>query len=387
MITDRAKAAPDFATAAGKMMSDALAAGEDLDGTAAPDRRKPGLPANDLAERAERVIAHQTPVYFAARQGHGDPSRLPIFMVGMASPTAKRLRMILSAHSRVHGARPLNLIPVLLDSLEAFDRQSGRDRSFPESLDVLGAGDSLKVAGWILGHLQKEDPGADHVLDGRGLDATLVGLVHLIFPKAGLVFCRDDTGVDGLAPEARRLWDTQNTLMDHWRAVLPGRVIEVDRDDLLKDPKGQVLSLLDALGLAAEERVAQAITAPPGDPSILSPGAAVTTAMAHIRAGRLDPADAILRALLHRVPEHPAALHLMGVVAFRRGQADRAATLMKRSLHLLGTSMPDWEHNLAVVERMLKERAAAPKADSPAVAGAAPKADSPAGGALNGEAL
>ncbi|WP_413203479.1 sulfotransferase [Rhodospirillum sp. A1_3_36] len=350
-------------------MADVLAAGEDLDGAVQSDHRETGLTPAELCERAERVIAHQSPVYFAARQGHGDPSRLPIFLVGMANPTAKRLRAILSAHSRVHGARSLNLFPVLLDSLEAFDRQAGRDRTFPESLDVVSAGDSLKVAGWLLGHLQKEDPGADHILDGRGLDAAMVGLVHLVFPKAGMIFCRDDTGVDNLPPESRRLWDSQNTLMDHWRAVLPGRVIEVDRDSLLKDPKNVILGVLNALGLQPEERVAQAITAAPGDPSILSPGAAVGTATAHIRAGRLDQAATVMRALLRRVPEHPAALHLLGVVAFRQGHPDQAVTLMRQSLHLLGAPMPDWEHNLAVVEKALSARAKAPDpaASSPAV--------------------
>jgi hypothetical protein len=357
--------APDFATAASKHMADALAAGEDLDGTASSHQREMGLTPVELCERAERVMAHQSPVYFAARQGHGDPSRLPIFLVGMASPTAKRLRAILSAHSRVHGARSLNLFPVLLDSLEAFDHQAGRDRTFPESLDVISAGDSLKVAGWLLGHLQKEDPGADHILDGRGLDAAMVGLVHLVFPKAGMIFCRDDTAVADLPPETRRLWDSQNTLMDHWRTVLPGRVIEVDRDALLKDPKGEILGVLNALGLPPEERVAQAITAAPGDPSVLSPGAAVGTATAHIRAGRLDQAATVMRALLRRVPEHPAALHLLGVVAFRQGHPDQAATLMRRSLHLLGAPMPDWEHNLAVVEKALGGRAKASDPDTP----------------------
>ncbi|MCF8481771.1 MAG: hypothetical protein K9H25_15190 [Rhodospirillum sp.] len=384
MINDRRKAAPDFATAASKHMADALAAGEDLDGTANPEQRIVGLSPVDLHDRADRVMAHQSPVYFAARQGHGDPSRLPMFLVGLASPTAKRLRAILSAHSRVHGARSLNLVPVLLDSLEAFDREAGRNRTFPESMDAVSAGDSLKVAGWLLSHLQKEDPGADHILDGRGLDAALVGLVHLVFPKASLIFCRDDTGVADLTPDARSLWDAQNALMDHWRAVLPGRVIEVDRDSLLKDPKGRILALLNALELAPEDRVAQAITAAPGDPSILSPGAAVGTATAHIRAGRLDQAETVLRALMRRVPEHPAGLHLLGVVAFRQGHPDQAVTLMRRSLTLLGAPMPDWEHNLAVVEKALAASAQAVDSDG---AGPQRTADLASASSEDGETL
>ncbi len=57
-------------------------------------------------------------------------------------------------------------------------------------------------------------------------------------------------------------------------------------------------------------------------------------ATGHEQAGRLAEADSVLRDVLAEAGDHPPALHLMGIVAFRMGRIDEAARLMERSLAL-----------------------------------------------------
>ncbi|WP_157879073.1 sulfotransferase [Pararhodospirillum photometricum] len=314
------------------------------------------LDPGGLAARARRIMASQTPVFFAARRSHGDPSRLPVFLVGLATPTAKRIRAVLSAHSHIHGAPSLGLIPALVASLESWDRHYGRARVFPESLEALSADDSLKAAQWVLQRLQEEAPGADHVLDGQGLDAALVGLVHLLLPQAPLIVCLDAAhagNADTRPREWRRLQAVQQRLLHHWRAVLPGRLIEVSGEDLHAQPRETLHSLFARLGLGFEERLLQVMT-PPAGPEV--PGAFVGAAVAHIRAGRLAQAEATLGEVLRQVPGHPAAVHLLGVVHFRQGHPESALHLMRQSLELIGTPVREWQHNLAVVRKALKAR-------------------------------
>ncbi|HEX3881552.1 MAG TPA: tetratricopeptide repeat protein [Stellaceae bacterium] len=54
----------------------------------------------------------------------------------------------------------------------------------------------------------------------------------------------------------------------------------------------------------------------------------------HERAGRLNEAEALLNRIREEAPDHPAAIHQLGIVAFRRGQPGRAAELMERSVEL-----------------------------------------------------
>lgn len=50
------------------------------------------------------------------------------------------------------------------------------------------------------------------------------------------------------------------------------------------------------------------------------------------QAGQLMPAEHLYRAVLSQVPEHPGALHLLGVLAFQQGEAARAAALFEKAL-------------------------------------------------------
>lgn len=54
----------------------------------------------------------------------------------------------------------------------------------------------------------------------------------------------------------------------------------------------------------------------------------------HEREGRLDEAETVLNRMLEEAPEDAAALHQLGIVTFRRGDALKAATLMERSVAL-----------------------------------------------------
>jgi tetratricopeptide (TPR) repeat protein len=52
----------------------------------------------------------------------------------------------------------------------------------------------------------------------------------------------------------------------------------------------------------------------------------------HEQAGRLDMAEAVLGQILAEAPEQPGALHMMGIVAFKKGRLAESAALMERSI-------------------------------------------------------
>jgi tetratricopeptide (TPR) repeat protein len=57
--------------------------------------------------------------------------------------------------------------------------------------------------------------------------------------------------------------------------------------------------------------------------------------VAHHQAGRLDEAEAIYRRLLEKVPHHPNALHLLGVIETQRGRPASGVELMSQALPAL----------------------------------------------------
>jgi len=67
----------------------------------------------------------------------------------------------------------------------------------------------------------------------------------------------------------------------------------------------------------------------------LSVGEALSLANALHEAGELEPAAAIYGRVLALVPEHPDALHFLGMVAHAQGRTDEALRLMSRSVELV----------------------------------------------------
>jgi predicted O-linked N-acetylglucosamine transferase (SPINDLY family) len=69
------------------------------------------------------------------------------------------------------------------------------------------------------------------------------------------------------------------------------------------------------------------------------------------KAGRLAEAQAALRKLLNQRPDHPAAVHLLGIVAGRLGQTAESVRLLRRAVQLQPRSAQA-HHNLAFALRL-----------------------------------
>ena len=58
----------------------------------------------------------------------------------------------------------------------------------------------------------------------------------------------------------------------------------------------------------------------------------LAVALDHHRAGRLDRASALYRRILDKAPDHPDALHMLGVIATSRGRPEHAIQLIGRAM-------------------------------------------------------
>jgi predicted O-linked N-acetylglucosamine transferase (SPINDLY family) len=81
-------------------------------------------------------------------------------------------------------------------------------------------------------------------------------------------------------------------------------------------------------------------------------------ALDHHQAGRLKEAEALYREVLAREPEHPDALHLLGVIAHQSGEQDKAVTLIEQAIGVR-PEVPEYYNNLGETYRALQQLDAA----------------------------
>ena len=203
-----------------------------------------------LGRRIDATIARYTPAFFAARDGRGSPSELPVFVVGMPRSGTSLVEQIAASHSLVFGAGELRDIGGLAAAIEA------------------GAGEAeqQRLAEAHLQRLRTLGGEAARVIDKMPDNVFALGTVATLFPMARIVFCRRDprdvclscyfqkftagqlTFSYDLADCARRYCETERLAL-YWRRVLPLRMIEIEYEKLVADLEGESRRLIAFLGL------------------------------------------------------------------------------------------------------------------------------------------
>jgi tetratricopeptide (TPR) repeat protein len=208
-----------------------------------------------------------TPELFARQRGSGAQASDPIFIVGLPRSGSTLIEQILASHSVVEGTHELADVPRMVAELQGRDWQPDNPR-YPRVLAQLSAADFLRLGDKYLHDTHHYRSGKEHFIDKMPNNFRHVGLIHLMLPNARIIDARREPmaccfsnlkqlfahgqefaySVEDIA----RYYRTYLELMRHWDAVLPGRVLRVQYEDLVGDLEGHVRRLLDYCGLPFE---------------------------------------------------------------------------------------------------------------------------------------
>jgi tetratricopeptide (TPR) repeat protein len=201
--------------------------------------------------------------FIKARQGSGDPSPLPVFIVGMPRSGTTLIEQILASHPGIFGAGELHL----------FDQAAGAIRDmlpgappFPEMMLDMSAAHFRASGALYLRKLAPRAPNAARITDKMTVNFLFAGLIHLALPNAAIIHAvRDpiDTCVSCFAvhftegqqhtydlAELGRYYRHYRALMQHWHRVLPpGRIMDVQYEELIGDLEGVARRLVAHCGL------------------------------------------------------------------------------------------------------------------------------------------
>jgi tetratricopeptide (TPR) repeat protein len=201
------------------------------------------------------------------KSGMGHPSAQPIFIVGMPRSGSTLVEQVLASHPRVFGAGERS-------DFDAAVKSAGIDDAaapFPEScalmkdaqFERLGADylDRLGHAAHLLGAGTPE-----RITDKMLGNFCYVGLIHLALPNARIIHTRRDPIDTCLScfsklfaaeqpfaydlGELGRYYRAYESLMEHWRGVVPpGVVLDVRYEELVADFELQARRIVAHCGL------------------------------------------------------------------------------------------------------------------------------------------
>lgn len=192
----------------------------------------------------------------------GDPSELPVFVIGMPRSGTTLVEQILDSHPAMHGAGELNDLWRIVGSVR---RWLPPGASLPEAVaQVEPEGWAALGAGYVK-RVERYGGDALRVVDKLPFNYTLAGVIRLMLPQARIVHCvrdpRDtctscyltsfgnDRGFTSDLTELGEAYRLYWQLMRHWQAVLPGGIHEVRYESMVDDVEGESRKLVDYLGM------------------------------------------------------------------------------------------------------------------------------------------
>lgn len=216
--------------------------------------------AATIDEWMARVRTVFTPQRFAQLAGLGEPSTLPIFVIGMPRSGTTLIEQIVSSHPSVTGAGELAALRIAAETTG----------NFPEWVAALDDGNAAAALGRCgRAYLSRAAPlarGRPHLVDKMPANFLYAGLIPLILPGARIIHVRRDP-VDTCLSCYTKLFGGQQPfaydlaelgvfyrhyerLMAHWRAILPaGAFIETEYEAVVDDLESEARRLIGFLGL------------------------------------------------------------------------------------------------------------------------------------------
>ncbi len=190
----------------------------------------------------------------------------PILVVGLPRSGSTLIEQILASHSQVDGTHELG---DLARAVQSVRRGKNRQSLFPEALAGMNRQDWQSIGEEYLQRTEIFRSGAPYFIDKNPNNFIYAGVLKIALPNARIINARRHP-LDSCFGSFKQLFASgqpftydmtelgeyylqYQRLMDHWHAVLPGFVLDVNYEDVVADLDGQVARLLDFCGLPFEE--------------------------------------------------------------------------------------------------------------------------------------
>ncbi len=198
----------------------------------------------------------------------GNPSSLPIFIVGMPRSGSTLTEQIISSHPDVFGAGEIKTLSLCLGQLR---QKFPLIPKYPAMAKTMKATQYATVAESYLKIISQVSEGkALRVTDKMLSNYYFVGFIHVLYPNAKIIHTmrnpvdtcwssftklyKDEMPHSYNLRELGRYYRKYQELMDHWRSILPpGVMLDVQYEDVVADIENKARQIVEFCGLQWNE--------------------------------------------------------------------------------------------------------------------------------------
>jgi len=198
--------------------------------------------------------------FFRRCEDTGIADDSPILITGMPRSGSSLVEQVLATHPQVYGAGETECFYHIIDKVN-----QALDIRYPVGFDTLDKQTLQDIAGRYVAEL-KALAGGEHYITDKNMGSIIhIGLIGVILPKAKIIHCQRDPRDQGLSffqhdflnlqpnsydlADIGRYYRIRQSLMAHWKRLLPGRIYTVRYEDMVTDLEKSTRKLLEHCGL------------------------------------------------------------------------------------------------------------------------------------------
>ncbi len=216
-----------------------------------------GFDVGELRRAVDQSMGQFDGAQLSSLAGWGNPSDVPVFIVGMPRSGTSLVEQIAASHSRVVGAGEFQDVGRI--GHELLKHNGGKP------LAQWDAGLARELADRHVARLRDLGPGAARVIDKMPDNLFYLGFVSALFPATRVILCQRDPRDTCLSCYFH--WFTQpmpwtydlehcglraleaDRMATHWLRELPLEIMVIDYEELVADLEGESRRLIEFLGL------------------------------------------------------------------------------------------------------------------------------------------
>ena len=215
----------------------------------------------------DRIAGLFTSEFIARYTGKCTSKLAPIFVLGMFRSGTTLIEQMLASHSQVQGGGELLSIVQIAKQLSLTWGARG-DSALDDDATVIN--DLTQAATRyeeMTTYLSGKQP---RFTDKLPLNFFHIGMIHLLFPRASIIYCHRNPiatcfscyqnnilmPADGSfthdLTDLGRFYKLHERLMQHWQSALPGRILQVEYENMVENPDTEIKRVLEFCGLGFE---------------------------------------------------------------------------------------------------------------------------------------
>lgn len=211
----------------------------------------------DVATMARIAEVFDAEFFAAARPQ--DEAQGPVFVVGLPRSGTTLVDRILSAHPQIESLGELNDWPLALTGLTRGSRSKSDMVANSAALDM------RQLAADYRSRVEQRRSGPPFFIDKTPANFLYIGLIAAALPNARIIHLNRDPMDNALGmykalfrmgypfsydfADLAQYMRAKDGLMDHWRRVLPGRILDVNYEDIITGQEAQTRRLLRHVGV------------------------------------------------------------------------------------------------------------------------------------------